>query len=88
MVGAFELVDWLRIVNHSLCPPDVGKLATVISRFYPLAVNALLENLHPGHALSWQGINIFSQFAELRKQCVQYNVNLSTILTPIDQPNV
>jgi nucleolar pre-ribosomal-associated protein 1 len=68
MVAAFELVDWLRLVDHSLNPKEVGRLAAVISRFYKPALKEFSENLHPSHALFWQGLDVVSQFSDLRNQ--------------------
>jgi nucleolar pre-ribosomal-associated protein 1 len=53
--NAYELVDWLRFVEHTLQPQDIARLAAVVERFHPPALKDLFENLHPADSLMWEG---------------------------------
>lgn len=53
MTGAFELVDWLRLVDVKPSPTDISRLASVIRRFYEPALWALINYLHPSDGHLW-----------------------------------
>lgn len=53
MTSAFELVDWLRLVDVEPSPADISRLASVIQRFYEPALWALIDYLHPSHSHLW-----------------------------------
>ncbi|KAG2356040.1 ribosome 60S biogenesis N-terminal-domain-containing protein [Suillus spraguei] len=53
--NAYELVDWLRLVEPTLQPQDIVRLSTVVERFHPPALKDLFENLHPADSLMWEG---------------------------------
>ncbi|KAG2062744.1 hypothetical protein BDR04DRAFT_1164705 [Suillus decipiens] len=53
--NAYELVDWLRLVEPTLQPQDIVRLSTVVERFHPPALKDLFENLHPADSMMWQG---------------------------------
>ncbi|KII96154.1 hypothetical protein PLICRDRAFT_151289 [Plicaturopsis crispa FD-325 SS-3] len=62
---AFELVDWLRLLEYPLRPQDLTRLTALIARFYEPALSAVIENLDPAQDLLWQGLDIISQLPEL-----------------------
>ncbi|KAH7884073.1 ribosome 60S biogenesis N-terminal-domain-containing protein [Phlebopus sp. FC_14] len=53
ITGAYELVDWLRIVDFSPTPADIARLASVIQRFHKPALKFLVDNLHPSESALW-----------------------------------
>ncbi|KAG1888586.1 ribosome 60S biogenesis N-terminal-domain-containing protein [Suillus subluteus] len=53
--NAYELVDWLRFVEHTLQPQDIVRLSAAVERFHPPALKDLFENLHPADSLMWEG---------------------------------
>lgn len=53
MTSAFELVDWLRLVDIKPSAADISRLASVVRRFYEPALWALIDHLHPSDGLLW-----------------------------------
>ncbi|KAG8218153.1 ribosome 60S biogenesis N-terminal-domain-containing protein [Butyriboletus roseoflavus] len=53
MMSAFELVDWIRLVDVEPSPADISRLASVVRRFYEPALWALIDYLHPSHSHLW-----------------------------------
>ncbi|KAF8128177.1 ribosome 60S biogenesis N-terminal-domain-containing protein [Boletus edulis] len=53
MTSAFELVDWLRLVDVKPSPADISRLASVVRRFYEPALWALVDHLHPSNNQLW-----------------------------------
>lgn len=53
MTSAFELVDWLRLVDVKPSPADISRLASVVRRFYEPALWALIDYLHPFSGHLW-----------------------------------
>lgn len=53
MTSAFELVDWLRLVDAKLSPSDISRLASVVRQFYEPALWALVDFLHPSTGHLW-----------------------------------
>ncbi|KAH0839437.1 ribosome 60S biogenesis N-terminal-domain-containing protein [Lanmaoa asiatica] len=53
MTSAFELVDWLRLVDAKPSPADISRLASVVRRFYEPALWALINHLHPSNGHLW-----------------------------------
>lgn len=53
MTSAFELVDWLRLVDMKPSPADISRLASVVRRFYEPALWALINYLHPSDSHLW-----------------------------------
>ena len=53
MTSAFELVDWLRLVDVNPSPADISRLASVVRRFYEPALWALVDYLHPSDGHLW-----------------------------------
>ena len=53
MASAFELVDWLRLVDAKPSSADISRLVSVVRRFYEPALWALVDFLHPSDGLLW-----------------------------------
>ena len=53
MTSAFELVDWLRLVDVKPSPADTSRLASVVWRFYEPALWSLINFLHPSDGHLW-----------------------------------
>ncbi|KAI0052681.1 hypothetical protein FA95DRAFT_1483272 [Auriscalpium vulgare] len=45
--SAYELVDWLRLLDSDISNGDVAQLVKVVGRLHPPALRQLLEYLHP-----------------------------------------
>ena len=52
-VSAYELVDWLRLVQCSLQINDVRRLLVVIERLYKPAIGSFMTHLDPRQNLLW-----------------------------------
>jgi nucleolar pre-ribosomal-associated protein 1 len=68
MISAFELVDWLRLVDRPLSYLHVQRLAAVIEHFYKPALRQLCEHMHPNDGVLWQGLQLASRFSEIRNE--------------------
>ncbi|KAG7090693.1 hypothetical protein E1B28_009789 [Marasmius oreades] len=62
MVAAFELVDWIRLIDMPLRVDDVRRVVKVVSRLHPPALNELLWSLPLVHRLLWDGVDIRQGF--------------------------
>jgi nucleolar pre-ribosomal-associated protein 1 len=49
-----ELVDWVRLADHSLHPSEALRLVSVVERLHPPTVKPLVESFHPDQGLFWQ----------------------------------
>ncbi|KAI6044064.1 ribosome 60S biogenesis N-terminal-domain-containing protein [Pisolithus marmoratus] len=54
MTSAYELVDWVRLVDVPPTPVDISRLASVICRFHKPTVRALAEVLSPLEGQLWE----------------------------------
>ncbi|KAI6110769.1 ribosome 60S biogenesis N-terminal-domain-containing protein [Pisolithus croceorrhizus] len=54
MTSAYELVDWVRLVDVPPAPMDISRLASVIRRFHNPTLKALLEVLSPLEGQLWE----------------------------------
>jgi len=54
MAASIELVDWLRLADHSLHPSEALRLASTMERLHPTSVKMLVESFHPDQDLFWQ----------------------------------
>ncbi|KAG9316606.1 ribosome 60S biogenesis N-terminal-domain-containing protein [Chiua virens] len=54
MTSAFELVDWVRLVDVKPSASDISRLAAVVRRFYEPAIWALINYLHPSDGHLWE----------------------------------
>ena len=52
-VQAYELVDWLRLLDRSLPPPALRRVASVVRTLHPPALCALMLHLNPSTNLLW-----------------------------------
>ncbi len=53
MIHAYELVDWLRLVDVHVSPTDLRRIAAVVCRLAPGAFSALYYQVAPGSGLLW-----------------------------------
>lgn len=53
MASAFELVDWLRLVDAKPSSADISRLASVVWRFYEPTLWALADLLHLSDGHLW-----------------------------------
>lgn len=53
MTSAFELVDWLRLLDVEPSPANISRLASVVRRMYEPALWALIDFLHPSYGHLW-----------------------------------
>ncbi|KAK0205877.1 ribosome 60S biogenesis N-terminal-domain-containing protein [Desarmillaria ectypa] len=61
IVAAYELVDWLRLLEQQLRPVDMERLVTIVHRFFPPALEALSQAANPAHHLLWNGAKLVSK---------------------------
>ncbi|KIO12008.1 hypothetical protein M404DRAFT_994067 [Pisolithus tinctorius Marx 270] len=54
MTGAYELVDWVRLVDVPPTPTDISRLALVICRFHKPTLKALVDVLSPSEGQLWE----------------------------------
>jgi nucleolar pre-ribosomal-associated protein 1 len=66
VISAFQIVDWFRLLDYSPSPDEFGRVAAVVERCHKPALKNLIECLHPGEGLLWDGLKVVSRFAELR----------------------
>ncbi|KAI6003337.1 ribosome 60S biogenesis N-terminal-domain-containing protein [Pisolithus marmoratus] len=64
MTNAYELVDWVRLVDVPPTPVDISRLASVICRFHKPTVKALAEVLCPLEGQLWES-NILEVLEEV-----------------------
>ncbi|TFK53356.1 hypothetical protein OE88DRAFT_1696250 [Heliocybe sulcata] len=55
---AYELVDWIRLLQDRLSPDDVAMLVRGMKRLYPRALRDLCQHLHPDDSVLWNGSSI------------------------------
>jgi nucleolar pre-ribosomal-associated protein 1 len=67
---AFELVDWLRLINHPLHSNDIKRLMDAVERLHKPALREVAEHLDPGRPLLWGSLNIVSRWPEHRVESV------------------
>ena len=61
IVAAFELVDWVRLVDQPLQVDDVLSLVQVVRRLHPPALHELAWSLPLARGLLWDGMDLRSQ---------------------------
>ena len=66
--SAFELVDWLRLIDVPLTPGDIRRLAAVVGQRHKPALQEFCLNLHPAHGLFWEGLDIVSGWRPFLEQ--------------------
>lgn len=54
MAAAMELIDWIRLADHSLHPSEALRLASIAERLHPASVKSLIESFHPDQELFWK----------------------------------
>lgn len=54
MTAASELVDWVRLADHSLHPSEALRLTSSIEKLHPDSVKPLVESFHPDQDLFWR----------------------------------
>ncbi|KAH7907124.1 ribosome 60S biogenesis N-terminal-domain-containing protein [Hygrophoropsis aurantiaca] len=62
IINAYELIDWVRLVNPKLHPTELQRLSSTIERFHKPALKELFENVHPTHHLLWSSLDLKSSF--------------------------
>jgi hypothetical protein len=54
MAAAMELVDWVRLADHSLHPSEALRLTFAMEKIHRTSVKLLIESFHPDQDLLWQ----------------------------------
>jgi nucleolar pre-ribosomal-associated protein 1 len=54
MAAATELVDWVRLADHTLHPSEALRLVSTMEGLHPASVKFLVESFHPDQDLLWQ----------------------------------
>lgn len=49
-----ELVDWVRLADHSLHPSEALRLTFAMEKLHPPSVKSLVESFYPDRDLFWQ----------------------------------
>ncbi|TFK33679.1 ribosome 60S biogenesis N-terminal-domain-containing protein [Crucibulum laeve] len=64
-MAAYELVDWLRLVNLPLGVDEIKRLSVVVKNFDAPTLRDIADNLEPIEGLLWEGLDASS--AEIRQ---------------------
>lgn len=68
IVAAYELVDWLRLVDEPMGPLEMRGLVAAVDRFHRPALRDVLEYVDPGiQGALWDGVSVLERFNELRE---------------------
>ena len=49
-----ELVDWVRLADHSLHPSEALRLISAMEKLHSPFVDLLVESLHPDQDFFWK----------------------------------
>lgn len=71
IIAAYELVDWLRLVNQPLGPQEMKQITLAVMKFYPAAMQDIFENLAPQQNL-WRGSGFTEILIDLPQLCVLF----------------
>ncbi|KAJ7590818.1 ribosome 60S biogenesis N-terminal-domain-containing protein [Mycena floridula] len=58
---AYELVDWLRLVNQPLGVPEALRITAMVSLLHPPALKTLCQSLGPSPSLIWEGAGLLAR---------------------------
>ncbi|RDB20241.1 Uncharacterized protein C14G10.02 [Hypsizygus marmoreus] len=67
IAAAFELIDWLRLVEDTLRVEELRRLSGVLYKFYPPSLSHVAEYVVPAQASLWDGLNVVSRYSDLRQ---------------------
>ncbi|KAG6873594.1 hypothetical protein C0995_013967 [Termitomyces sp. Mi166 len=63
---AYELVDWLRLVEGQFGSPEIARMIAVLTKLHPPALAMIPESLSPGAGTLWKGLDVVSVYPEAR----------------------
>ena len=55
VTSAYELVDWLRLIDQPLRSSEIMRLVLIIHRYHPPALKELAWAINPKANLLWEG---------------------------------
>ncbi|KAK7040796.1 hypothetical protein VNI00_009702 [Paramarasmius palmivorus] len=64
MATAYELVDWVRLVEHPLQVEDVIRVTKVVSKLHPEALSELAWAIDMREGLLWQGMDVVNDMLD------------------------
>ncbi|KAG5635154.1 hypothetical protein H0H81_012205 [Sphagnurus paluster] len=64
---AFELVDWLRLIEGILEAEEIRKVGVIFGKLYPPALSFISQYTFPAEGALWRGLDLSSRFDELRE---------------------
>ncbi|KAG5724436.1 Laccase-2 [Termitomyces sp. T112] len=64
--SAYELVDWLRLVDGQFGSHEIARVVAVLTKLYPPALSMVLESLSPETGSLWKGLDVGSLYPEAR----------------------
>ncbi|KAH9936862.1 ribosome 60S biogenesis N-terminal-domain-containing protein [Epithele typhae] len=72
-IAAYELVDWLRLVNPKLHPSELARLALAVEKLHPPALQELFQYVDPRQVSIWDAAANVDDFTRIVR-CINFNV--------------
>ncbi|KAF8073491.1 ribosome 60S biogenesis N-terminal-domain-containing protein [Lyophyllum atratum] len=64
---AFELLDWLRLVEDTLGPKEIRHVSSILVKLYPPSLALVPEHVVPIDGCLWNGLDLVSSFPNVRQ---------------------
>ena len=68
IIAAYELVDWLRLVEQPLGTTEIRRLASTIVKLHAPMLEEFAEYIDPANMSLWNSLDAFAQFLGFRQQ--------------------
>ena len=66
VVAAYELIDWLRLIEQSLSTMEVRRISALLVKFHIPLLLEIGEHLDPTQVSFWDALDLVSKYSELR----------------------
>lgn len=67
MATAFELVDWLRLIEDRLGVEEVKQVVDILSKLYPPSISSVAEYVLPIGGFLWHAVDRTPRFSDIRQ---------------------
>lgn len=68
IISAYELIDWLRLLEQPLRVVEVERLSAILVKFHIPSIAELAEHLDPAQVSFWDALDLTSRYSELQAQ--------------------
>jgi nucleolar pre-ribosomal-associated protein 1 len=68
IIAAYELIDWLRLIDQPLSIMEVRRLSDILVKFHMPSLLEFGEHLDPTRVSFWDALALVSRYSELRLQ--------------------